>query len=169
MNLGLTLFVVWGVVFYLGFTLYHRIIEPEDDKWYHNLVFILWISTAIIPFAIHQKFARGIEYEEEEHQWYIKSLGNDKYVNGNFFVGSGTIDETDYYFFYVNTSNGYQKLKILVSQTYIIETDKRTPEYVKVYSNYNDEEIFWKVLFRDEKFNRLYVPEHTIIRDFKVR
>ncbi|MCG8750498.1 hypothetical protein [Tenacibaculum finnmarkense] len=169
MNLGITLFVAWGVIFYLGLSLYHRIIEPKEDKWYHNLFFIIWISTAIIPFAIHQNFIKDIEYEEEEHEWYIKSLGNDKYVKGKFFLGSGSVQEKDYYFFYVNTSKGYQRLKILVSETYIIETDKRAPEYVKVYSKYNDEGIFWKVLFHDEKFNRLYVPKNTIIRDFKVR
>ncbi|CAL2082866.1 hypothetical protein [Tenacibaculum dicentrarchi] len=134
------------------------------------LLFFSWLVLCIgIPGTIHRDFREKIEYEKEVHKYYIESLGNDKYMEGVFFLGNGYVMEKDYYFFYVNTSNGYQRLKIPVESTYLIETDERRPEYVQIYRDYNDDKSFWKVLPDCEKYNKLYVPKGTIVRDFRVR
>ena len=110
-----------------------------------------------------------MKHTQEKHWHYIESLGNDKYLNGSFFIGSGSIDETDYYFFFIETKHGHKRIKLKVDYTYIIETDAKNPEWVKVYTHYGDEDSFWKVWSHDFEHNKLYVPSGTIIRDFKVR
>lgn len=171
MNLSLVLWIVFLPIFYYGIVFYHR-------KEFHlkvnvdigGFLFLFWLILCItVPGVIHSNFSKKISYEKEVHKWYIESLGNDKYMEGYFFLGNGYVMEKDYYFFYVNTSNGYQRLKIPVESTYLIETDERRPEYVQIYRDYNDDKSFWKVFPDCEKYNKLYVPKGTIIRDFKVR
>jgi hypothetical protein len=128
------------------------------------------IPLLIIGSLIHHYVWEPKTEEYKEHLHWVKSLGNDKYLEGSFTLGSGTIGEVDYYFYYMETSSGYKRLKVRVSNTYLVETDSRPPEIVEDKEYVNDSDMFLKHMNNDRvKYKVMYVPKGTIIRDFKVR
>lgn len=169
MNLSLILFLTFISYIYVIYQLFEREMIP-DKKW---IVFVGIVSMFIVGIGfmtIRADYFDDVHYEKEVHTYYIQSLGNDKYTEGDFFLGSGNINDIDYYYFYVNTVKGMQRRKVEMNRTFLIETDTRRPEYVKIFDCYDDEHLFWKT-FDDgvEDYKILYVPKGTIIRDFKVR
>ncbi len=156
------------ILIMITWPLYSKYIWKEKPQYVilfvaYNMVLI--IAAILIFHAIFNPVKRDLK----KHLYYIESLGNDKYTEGSFMLGSGSIETIDYYFFYVNTINGYKRLKTPVCDTYIIETDNKRPEYIQVYNTWDDEDMFLKVFLDDVTYRILYVPKNTIIKDFKVR
>lgn len=170
MNLALTLFIAVIILLIGGIWLFHKIFPDFESDNLGFVFFVAWLFTiTFTSIAIYGTYVDSIKYYEERHEYYIYSLGNDKYMEGDFGLFTGSINEIDYYFFYVNYVNGMGREKIATSNGYIKEGDYR-PEVRGVYEKYRDEDRFWKVMdeYHEEHF-RIYVPRNTIIRDFKVR
>ncbi len=169
MNVVLFLMILGVAIFIGGIIAYHKVVDPSENG-IHIVAFFAWfVGLIALGGWTHEEIVDSMRYREEVHEWYIHSLGNDKYLNGDFMLGTGTISETDYYFFYVKTVRGMSRIKVRVYDTYLIETDSRRPEYVEVVQKYDDEGRFWKVICDDKLFNKLYVPTGTIVREFSVR
>ena len=170
MSLGLLLLIIWVCIALLTFRFTPKLEEVVSDGWSFTIVIMVLLTFGLSGLAFHCYYFKGTERQTEVHEWHISSLGNDKGVSGEFFLGSGTIETTDYYFFFVRTTEGYLRLKEPVANTYIIETDERRPELVGLQTYYDDKDLAFKVWFdpiiTDKK---LYVPKGTIIKDFKVR
>lgn len=135
-----------------------------------------WIFYMIIP-----SFAAGILFSElnpkkstvkEYHYLYIKSLRNISSTEGEFFLGSGSIESVEYYYFFYQSTIGLKRSKIPVNNISIIETDERPPEIVKRKQCYSqDTFIKWRcreIDSRREDAYIMYVPKNTIIKEFKV-
>jgi hypothetical protein len=168
MNILLILSVLGLITLIGGIFIYGIIVKPISD--WHMLSFFLWVAIIGCTIShISYHITSPMEYQDEEHLYYIESLGNAKYISGNFTLGFGSIEDIDYYFFFVKTKYGSKRIKIDVDITYIVETNTRKPECVRVLRKYNDSDSFWKVLFDVELHNKIYVPYGTIIREFKVR
>lgn len=109
----------------------------------------------------------------------IVSLNNNSEVQGSFILGSGTISETEYYFYFVKQDDGgLYRDKVKTRNVVIYETDKVTPrcEWTKVINKPVPSWILKREIFdvlssdcyklKDFKF---YVPTNTIIKEFKLR
>lgn len=176
MSLAVVLLIVFiGILFlYIGYV--YPWVSKFDNVWDTGetipvifSILILIIVAGSLAYGYGTYF-EDVKRETEEHDWYIHSLGNDKYMDGNLFLGSGTIEDVDYYFFYVSTVKGMARIKRKVNNCYIIETDSRRPEIVGLRTVWDDEDLFFKIWFdgniRDYK---IYVPNATIDRNFRVR
>ena len=157
--LSLTVFIITGII----------LSKMREGTLTTLLGIFIYATFFIGPIIFFQFYTYDDYHKIEKHDWYIESLGNDKSLNGSFFLGSGSVNEIDYYYFYVNTTDGLSRLRRRVSKTYIIETDDRKPELVIIYDHYDDDDKFWTVADDTELHYRLYVPKGTIIRDFSVR
>jgi len=166
MNLTFTLILLSLIGIGITIWLLFNMKDSISTVLFGVFMFLILLIAPIFFFVIYTK---DDYHEIEKHDWYIESLGNDKYLSGSFFLGSGTINEIDYYYFYVNTTNGYSRLKRPISETYIIETDNRKPELTIVYDHYDNTDKFWTVAEDTKLYYKLYVPKGTIIRDFRVR
>jgi|TARA_R110000850_G_C9969713_1_gene465092 hypothetical protein len=176
MSLALLLVLVFIGLWFLYVVYCYPWVRKFDSVWdtgesipiVFSIILLLFIAGGL-SFGYCTYF-EDTQRDVEEHDWYIHSLGNDKYMKGDFFLGSGTIEDTDYYFFYVRTQKGMSRIKRRVNDCYIIETDSRRPEIVGLRTVYDDEDKFFKVWFDDSILEyKIYVPKGTIIRDFKVR
>jgi hypothetical protein len=125
------------------------------------------IYTVLSIFIWHYYFDETEEIHE--HEYWIHSLGNDKYLEGEFTLGSGSIEEIDYYFYYINTSKGFKRCKTRVDKSFIIETNDVKPHIETVVIHYKDEEKFFKTIDGTTNHRVIYVPKGTIIKEFKVR
>ena len=87
----------------------------------------------------------------------IVSLKMDSEIQGNFALGSGTIRDINYYYFYKRTSEGYRLDKVKSEETVIDEDDSVTPSlyHIKEAGSYN-------------AYFKLNVPVGTIVKEFKL-
>jgi len=61
----------------------------------------------------------------------IKSLGDNSSVSGSFFLGCGTIDKRDYYYYYVKAKNGGWEQKRLETDLVTIFEDQDSTAYIR--------------------------------------
>lgn len=94
----------------------------------------------------------------------IVSLERDSNIKGSFILGTGSIEEIDYYYMYNNLKNNTYKLFKLPCKEYIIrETDEVLPGIRKVKIT----KTFWKFyLIEEENEKIINVPKGTIIKEF---
>ena len=82
----------------------------------------------------------------------IMSISRGSSVEGHFSLGSGTIEETSYYFYYYETDKGIKLGKVEADDTYIVETDEFIPSIYEV-----------KEANTFSTYNTLYVPFGTVM------
>lgn len=105
---------------------------------------------------------------------YISSISANSNVSGDFFLGSGTIDSKNYYYFVVNSDFGYQISKIeITNQVYLREDGDNNPfiEYTKyncTYQNWFSRIFFKKSFFNEDREIIIHVPKNTIIKNYNV-
>ena len=169
MNILLTLFIIAIILFIVGSVIIYEVFGRNAGEWVMFVYFMWFIASVIMfPTSVFEFITHDGYKTQEQHEWYLESLSNSSETEGSFFLGIGSFNEVEYYYSYVNTIHGYTKISIPVHSTYLVETDNRRPEYVKIIDHYNDEDSFWKVLGDAELRNILYVPKGTIVRKFSV-
>lgn len=173
MNLALALFLGFGILFCIVGKLLFRAEERSRYNFEGGVILflvLLFVASIASTLGIWKMYFEDHIKTKEAHYYYMKSLGNNTSISGDFFLGSGSIEEKEYYFFYVNTVKGMRKMKLPIDKTYIIETDDRRPEAVEIQEWVDDKDLFFKDLigYTTDHY-KLYVPKGTVIRDFKVR
>jgi len=115
--------------------------------------------------------------EKKTTERSIISLYNESEVNGKFFrLGSGWIEETEYYFMFTqNADKSYSRIKIKVNSTKIFQENNVQPKIIQ-YSTITYRRPYRllgipmqrEVLNTDVTYS-LIVPVGTIVEQFKVR
>ncbi|AME04842.1 MULTISPECIES: hypothetical protein [Bacillus] len=106
--------------------------------------------------------------EEEVNVYSIKDSSN---VSGKFVLGSGIIDDTQYFYF-VSEKEGFKSVhKVKAEASRVKEGDYKTP-YVKKYS-YKYTNKFVRIMFGEnqpfkEKSYDFFLPKHTVTQEYKV-
>lgn len=107
---------------------------------------------------------------KDEYLHKIYTLKSESFVSGNFYLGSGSINEDLYYIYYIkNERNEYYIGKVLEQETLIIESDDLE---IGLYSRrYTLQEniLGFKRIKENTKSDRNYiivVPTGTIIIDY---
>lgn len=74
------------------------------------------------------------EYKNKTVSWQTYSLKSKSNIKGSFILGTGSIYETDYYYFFVKDAKfgGFHKEKLPVKETLLVEKDT-IPSVVKNY------------------------------------
>lgn len=169
----ITLFIITFIVSLIFIFRYEK--KKSDFDWENIIIsFLLTIFSSLIITFVFGATIIGIyslnvdKHEEENHYLYISSINRNSEISGSFFLGTGSVDEKNYYYFYYKSRYGYKLDKITVKNSYIVETKHKKPEIVKVVDTYN-QDVFIKLLDSNVKRYLIYVPENTIIKDFKLR
>jgi len=150
------------------------------DRIFGNFIGIIWgllisglvIFVSVLPGQIIGACLPNIstDYYQE-----IISVNNDNQIN-SFVLGSGYINEVEYYFYFVKTNDGgYIRGKIMASNVTIYENNEISPrlQWIKYIPK---QEKITKYLFGDlsnrvydNKDYKLIVPKGTIMREFKLK
>jgi hypothetical protein len=67
----------------------------------------------------------------------IYSIKQGSSVNSSFFLGTGSIKEADYYYYYIKTDKGFLLDKVIAKGTYIVEDDNVVPNVSYVREAWN--------------------------------
>lgn len=123
------------------------------------------LIATFIAFQIVQAIDREYIGDDTEHYLYIYSLKNKSDVYGNFFLGSGTVSETEYYYFYYKSNYGYERHKLSTNDVSIVENDNTRPRIVERIRTYKGKYFKWEDKSTEKYI--MYVPTGTIIRQFR--
>lgn len=73
----------------------------------------------------------------------LVSLRNQAGVSGSFYLGTGTVDSHEYYYYYVGSAKeGYQPRRIKVDENVTIFEEERTDGELKTFSHEFNSDIF---------------------------
>lgn len=175
-------FILGVICFIISFiAIYKHFKKGYDGKInlssYINLIgmsttlslFLGWIGAMIVGGITLGIYSSNIEHRDyEKHYLYITSVNRGNDIEGDFFLGSGTIKEKSYYYFYYKSKYGYKLDKVDADNSYIVETDEGKPRITKVKTKYNQDH-FIKITYGGFKRYIIYVPKNTIVRDFKLK
>ena len=95
----------------------------------------------------------------------IVSIRQDSQVIGNFFLGSGSIDSIEYYYFYFKSGDGYELGKQPIKNTVIIERNNVSPHIERIKDNWFSSSAITEIYGKSAK---IYVPEGTILMNFNL-
>lgn len=119
----------------------------------------IWVACALLTATLITGGCHCCRvYKRDSFRNYITeiiSLERDSEVSGSFFLGSGTVKEEQYYYFYVPTNRGYKLDSKRCKETYIVEDDTITP---CLYS--------CKEAGSYSEYYQLYVPTNTVVKEY---
>lgn len=162
-------FIIYGVLFFYALYLFlWRKVCKELIDWVSSLFFNLVASvlTVFLLIAADQKKV------ETYYKYYcnIHSLKNSNDIRGSFVLGSGNMEQVEYYYYYFKDINGYFKRgKKEVSETVIEERENIVPHIERKHIKYISRTGFVESYsdFPSEKY-KIVVPPGTVINKFEV-
>ena len=99
----------------------------------------------------------------------IISIKTNDVISGRFLLGSGSINQTEYYFYFYKTINGgYARGKKNVNITEIIEDDTQNPHIEVLTTTYESKTGWFKVGDETEENYKIIVPKGTILNKFEL-
>lgn len=132
-----------------------------------NLIISIIFSWMLLDFVDDD----NINLYREHKIVNIISAKNSQEVSGSFVLGSGSIKEVEYYYYYFNTVSGYKRDKIEVSNTYVKEHNLKTAFIVGLEEiSISRFGIFTNEYHENNHYEKhiIYVPKNSIIREFKI-
>lgn len=99
----------------------------------------------------------------------IISIRNNDVTSGNFMLGCGRINQSEYYFYFYKTLNGgYARGKKDVNRTEIVENDGHVPQIKILTTTYESKTGWFKFREQQEEKYIIIVPKNTIVNKFQL-
>ena len=191
----------WILIAILWFGIMGLILKKTKNDDVLGVTFIVTFFSALIFLAVSTATSinslDSLGYTQEIRKWElpIYSLRDGESLEGSFVLGSGSVFNTDYYYFYQDSASerieSFQLNRVEAFSVKIVEDDTQEPKYVRYGPCNVSYNWFWLhplQYFRDpdkylnrapyamysrgnyDKWDRyLIVPEGTIVRNFKVQ
>ena len=153
MILGI-IFIIFVVIFVICAIKSHN--YWKDSRYIIMTVISGIISAILIIFTIFFNCLEE-EYNEVLYDNIYSVRGVNSEVNGVFFLGTGSVDESTYYVVFVENEKGLRMEKFNIENTYIVEIED---------NNYCVKRVKEKWEFNE--YNYIYVPKGTVIVEFKI-
>jgi len=147
---------------------------PSRKKILKEELIITTIITLVLPIFINLFFFQALPNPDGEeykivYSYSIVSLKTDKENNGVFILGTGAINNNEYYKFYKTTDHGTLKFtKVSVSSLELLRSDNEPPQLIK-YQKYKEYCLPWKIWIKgkvepveDDTYQVLVIPSNAI-------
>ena len=106
------------------------------------------------------------------YKFELLSIDNDKELTGSFFIGTGAIETSEYYYMFIRNNNDRSIVRIKLD-TYRVKIYEGYKEPYLKCVDWCDEEFSFYDLVRNTNpcsgWIELYVPQNTIIKEFKLK
>jgi hypothetical protein len=134
-------------------------------------VFAMPFISILIGFLIlfNIRFIDSVETVAYKPLCNIISIRNNDVTSGEFMLGCGSIEQTEYYFYFYKTLNGgYARGKKSVNKTEIVENDNHIPQIKILTTSYNSKSGWFKFDNQQEERYIIVVPKGTILNKFQL-
>lgn len=99
----------------------------------------------------------------------VISLNDNSNTEGTFFLGSGSVNEELVYYYAYESDKGITVGEIDADEVYINYTDKQ-PRLEEYQTKFKSEFLNWSFAYlgEDSCYYKLYIPEGSIIEEYKI-
>lgn len=158
--------VIVTVIYFIGSCIKWQMIDL-DDIAPSVLAGVLCGLISVLPILLYALVAEGELYKNKTYE--ISALKDKSNISGRSFIGTGYINEDQYYFYIIETSKGKKMDKVHINKAYLNEGNY-TP-HVDVYNfKYKDEFAQWLIGYdkHTEYEYVFFIPENTVTTEFNV-
>ena len=166
--------MIWPFLFALLFVIFawRSIYDKASDFLdYCFSTFFLVVFTAM-AFGVGLGFASLIGLAVPKH-WTgpdtakLVSLRDGDGISGHFFLGTGSIGTTQYYFFYKEAGQGYQPGKVTVTGNVMVFEEKRQGGELKAYTyQFVNSSFGWIAMDWQSQKYEFVIPEGSLKKNF---
>lgn len=151
------------------------VVAYKLSDWPGPQDFVLGSVLGLLPaFLIVVVISLCIRVEEVKvDEIPLQALKDGSQSEGSFFLGSGTVEGSEYYFFVKETDRGMKRDKVNADYVYIIEDEDEEPR-MEVYTNI-PATAFGKFMFDDgvigseeDRTYSIIVPNGTVTNEFSI-
>ncbi len=96
----------------------------------------------------------------------LVSLRNGEVASGHFFLGVGTLEGRQYYFYFKKQDSGFVLEKLATDDVTIYEEDRADGRLVVLRKKFVSSRTYLWALPPLERIHRIHVPKGSIKRDF---
>ena len=167
---------IFGIIFFITLltglivTLYKYFEDTVNVICLSAIIFTTIILTILFSGLINIKF----EKSNKIGVTYISSLTLNSNIEGNFFLGSGTIENKNYYIYMSNRKLGYRLSKIEITKYVYIKEDCNEKPYIE-FRKYETSKLnpFTSLFVKKHIYNKkgetiIHVPNNTVIKKYNV-
>ncbi len=135
-----------------------------------TIIFGGLVYNLLLWFLINIIASSCIETENHiEHSYNIQSINNRGNLSGSFFLGTGRIDETEYFYTFVEYDKGYVRRRFDVNDSIIFEIENIDQPHINViYKRMSGNWKKWFVVLPHRCEYYIYVPTGTIIQSYSI-
>ncbi|MEK7568368.1 MAG: hypothetical protein AAB498_01935 [Patescibacteria group bacterium] len=169
--------MIWPFLFAVLFVIFawRSVYDVASDFLeYYFSTFFLVIFTAL-AFGVGLGFASLVGLAVPKH-WTgpetakLVSLRDGDGISGHFFLGTGSIGATQYYFFYKEAGQGYQPGKVAVADNVIVFEEKRQGGELKAYTyQFVNPSFGWIAIDWQGQKYEFVIPEGSLKKNFVLR
>lgn len=137
-------------------------------EWIASSLFVGFIAAFVL--AIVASLSSN-EHHRTDCSQRIKSVRNGTEWHGSFFLGSGYIGESEYYFTFAEERGGLRRVQLPAKFTYVFQDETNAPYMSWQIIHYRITRwlVVWPSIEHSEETMRdLHVPPETIVCDFKI-
>ena len=168
--------MIWPILFAILFiifawrSIYDFGLDHDFLDRFMDTLLLLLLAALVFGFGVGFSFLAGIAVPK---QWtgpettQLVSLRDSDGVSGQFFLGTGSIDATQYYFFYKEAGQGYQPGKVEVSNNVTVFEEKGQNGQLKTYTYKFSNPLFrWIALELPNQKYEFIIPEGSLKKNF---
>lgn len=173
--------MITDIQLFLGFALtlaaiciYFIWFKPKDIDM-DNAIPLTIIIMPIISIILGMFMMVGVRYFDSNETISYKptcnivSIRNNDVISGNFMLGCGRINQSEYYFYFYKTLNGgYARGKKDVNRTEIVENNGHVPQIRMLTTSYESKSGWFKFREQQEEKYIIIVPKNTIVNKFQL-
>lgn len=165
-------FALIGIMAITGiYLIWFKLDMDQSDKIGSSIIVIPLTSIlGSLLLIVFIQFIDGKTSKSYKPTINIASLKNDGVVSGNFTLGCGSIEQTEYYFYFYKTINGgYARGKKPVNETIIVEDDSQRPHIEVLNVSFTSRSgLIKKYSDAQENDYKIIVPKGTILNKFQL-
>ena len=161
------LFVLFFIVFTYGsmYQMAHSFLD-----YFMGTLFLGVLSALVSGFGIGFSSLVGLVVSKHwtgPETAQLVSLRDSEGISGHFFLGTGSIGTTQYYFFYKEMGQGYQPGKVAIADNVMIFEEKRQNGKLKAYTyEFVNPSFRWVAMDWRSKRYEFVIPEGSLKKNF---
>ena len=168
--------MIWMIFFAtMGLIGTSRWMGEECDgfvSWFFGILTIVFFTCVMFAVGVIPALIIGNipdKYWEETDKIELLSLRNVNGVSGHFFLGSGSIQSEQYYFFHKKSGDSYQPGTVRADNNVFVHESERQDGAAKVYERkfINQRHTWYALCWPSEKYE-FFIPNGALKRSYKL-
>lgn len=147
-----------------------EIIKEGYEFTRHISIIIFCLALSTIPLTVCSVICSLCCESEyiKTNEIEISALNDKSNISGNFFIGTGYIEEEINYYYVENTEKGKIIKNIEADNVYIVEDNEEKPRIEKYNAQYKNKICNLIAKNYNNSYKKIYIPENSITNEYNI-